>query len=128
MRRLAVLAAAVTLSSIAHGQTAPAFTVAQSEKGKAAYAQSCARCHGGNLDDGEFGLPLRGQAFQQRWAGHAVSELFTQIKNNMPPGQGGTLTDAVYAQILAHLLEANGIQPGSADLPADLTVLGAMRT
>lgn len=127
MRRLVVLAAAVTLSSIAHGQTAPVFTVAQSEKGKAAYAQSCARCHGGNLDDGEFGLPLRGQVFQQRWAGRAVSELFMQIKNNMPPGQGGTLADAVYAQILAHLLEANGIQPGSADLPADLTVLGAMR-
>ena len=127
MRRLVLLAAAVMLSSIAHGQMAPVFTVAQSEKGTAAYAQSCARCHGGNLDDGEFGPPLRGQVFQQRWAGRAVSELFTQIKNNMPPGQGGTLPDAVYAQILAQLLEANGIQPGSADLPADLTVLGAMR-
>jgi alcohol dehydrogenase (cytochrome c) len=127
MRRPVLVAAALALSSMIHAQNAPVFTPMQSERGKAAYARSCARCHGGSLDDGEFGPPLRGQLFRQRWGGRAVSELFTQTRNTMPPGQGGTLADALYADILAHLLESNGIQPGSADLPPDLVALGAMR-
>jgi alcohol dehydrogenase (cytochrome c) len=132
MRGIALVATTVALSFLgcaqaADAQTRPVFTTAQSQAGKAAYAQSCARCHGGNLDDGEFGPPLRGPAFQRRWAGRSLNELFSQIRSTMPPGQGGTLPDTTYAQLLADLLEANGMPPGATELPSDLSALSAIR-
>src|SRR5690242_18817646 len=130
MRALVLLAMALSFVSraqAADAPTGPVFTTAQSQAGKAAYAQSCARCHGANLDGGEFGPPLRGQTFQRRWAGRSLSELFSQIRNTMPPGQGGTLSDTTYLQVLADLLEANGMPPGSTELPSGLSALSTMR-
>ncbi len=64
-----VTALALCASQQASAQAGPTFTVAQAEKGKTAYTQSCERCHGKNLDDGEFGPPLSGKTFTGRWAG-----------------------------------------------------------
>ncbi len=118
---------AIALGADAAAQTAPVFTAAQAQKGAAVYAQSCTRCHGGNLDDGEFGPPLRGLAFQQRWAGRPAGDLFALIKTTMPPGNTGTLTDLEYAQLVALVLKSNDVQPGAVDLPADAAALGALR-
>lgn len=52
-------------------EVAPTFTTVQAGNGQAAYARSCARCHGSNLDDGEFGPALRGKVFLSRWGGRS---------------------------------------------------------
>ena len=44
-----------------------AFTEQQATRGQAAYMESCAACHGPNLDDGQFAPPLKGAAFKAHW-------------------------------------------------------------
>jgi alcohol dehydrogenase (cytochrome c) len=107
-------------------QGPPTFTPAQAAQGKTAYAQNCASCHGANLDDGEFAPPLKGAAFRQNWGGKTADTLFTFITTRMPPIGPGSLGREVYAQILASVLENNGVIAGVASLPSDTSALKAM--
>jgi alcohol dehydrogenase (cytochrome c) len=117
--------AATLLAGIAGAQTAPVYTTVQAERGRTSYTTSCAACHGPDLGGGQFGPPLRGVNFRQRWAGVPVAELFEQVRT-MPPGQARSLNDSVYADLVALMLAENGVAAGSADLPSDLTRLTAM--
>jgi len=107
-------------------QVAPSFTTEQAADGKAAYQKSCARCHGANVDDGEFGPPLRGGPFAEHWAEQPVSGLFTKIKSSMPPDAPGSLSDGTYTDVVAYLLSENGALPG-ARLPSNIEDLAAIR-
>lgn len=118
--------AAPTSGALAQESQAPTFTSAQAELGKTAFTQSCVRCHGANLDDGEFGPALRGSAFKTHWAGRSVLELYTLTKNSMPPGATGQLGDDVYAQLIAYVLSANGFSASSRELPSSDAGLAAM--
>src|SRR5580698_9258096 len=60
------------------------FTAGQSAEGKTAYDRACLQCHGRYLDDGQFGPPLRGTAFSQKWGGQSVEQLFTYASTKMP--------------------------------------------
>lgn len=104
----------------------PTYTAAQADQGKPAYAQHCASCHGENLDDGEFAAPLKGPEFRQKWGSDSLEPLFDTMSTTMPVSSPGTLGDAVYAQILAYMLQENGLEPGTTELPADPDVLKTM--
>jgi alcohol dehydrogenase (cytochrome c) len=91
-------------------------TVAQSNRGKAVYDDNCASCHGANLDDGEFGLPLRGAAFKAHWSMQSADALYTYISAKMPPSAPAGLSDKAYADVEAYILHANGVPPGSSEL------------
>jgi alcohol dehydrogenase (cytochrome c) len=104
----------------------PTFTEAQVTQGQAGYSANCATCHGANLDDGEFGPPLTGSAFDDHWGGQAAEAVFTYMRTKMPPAGAGTLPDAVYAQILAYMLRTNGLRPGGTELPPDPQALASM--
>src|ERR1700722_1603826 len=106
-------------------QNAP-FTVAQAGLGRTAYARDCAQCHGANLDDSEFGPPVKGQAFSAKWSGKSVASLFMYISSKMPTDRPGKLGNAEYTQILTYILQANGAQPGNSELPSDTEALSAM--
>jgi len=106
--------------------TALIFTSSQAAQGKSEYAQHCANCHGSNLDDGEFGTPLKGSAFIGRWGGKSAGELFTYIQESMPPANPNQLDPEANAQILAYIFQVNGVQPGSRELPTDLVALTPM--
>src|SRR5580693_3144394 len=93
-------------------QVAPSFTTEQAADGQAAYKKNCARCHGANVDDGEFGPPLRGGSFAEHWAEQPVAGLFTKIKSSMPPDAPGSLSDGTYTDVIAYLLSENGALPG----------------
>jgi alcohol dehydrogenase (cytochrome c) len=111
----------------AHAQSSsPTFTVEQASAGQAIYNQSCANCHGANLDDGQFGTPLRGAAFRDKWGSKSVEELFTFTVTKMPPGAPSSLGDDQYARIIALILKQNGVTPGLTALPADPAALKAM--
>ena len=78
------IAAAVSGWSAAKAQPARAagpFTEAQATAGQAAYAQSCAVCHGRTLTGGGEAPPLVGAAFMDSWGTHSTQELFTSIRS-----------------------------------------------
>ena len=58
----------------------PTYTAEQATQGQAAYAESCASCHGANLDDGPFAGPVKGSVFRQQWGSKTVEELFTYVQ------------------------------------------------
>jgi mono/diheme cytochrome c family protein len=112
---------------IAQAETKVSFTAQQAQRGLQAYTQACRDCHGGNLDDGEFGgAPLRGSHFDQVYVGAPASALFGYIQSAMPPDRPNQLPPETYADITAFILERNGFQAGGTELPSDLEALDAM--
>jgi mono/diheme cytochrome c family protein len=95
------------------------YSSAQAERGKAQYASSCARCHGGSLEGG-MGRSLVGTSFWNKWREQSVGDLLEYVSKNMPMGQTSTstLSPPVYADIVAFLLSSNELPAGSVDLSA----------
>ncbi|MGD0956951.1 MAG: PQQ-binding-like beta-propeller repeat protein [Candidatus Acidiferrales bacterium] len=125
----AMCAAAVLAAGAAqqfNSRSIATFTAAQAAEGKAAYAKSCASCHGQNLNGSEFASALRGGTFSQNWGGKTAEELFTYINTKMPPDKPGSLSEQAAAQIVAYLLQANGTQPADKELPTDTKALASM--
>lgn len=118
--------ASLWLAANVLAQDGPAFTAAQAESGATEYQRSCSLCHGTNLDDGQFGPPLSGQMFRQRWAGRSLEELFTYMSSTMPPGLAGQLPRESYASLIAFLLQSNDVSAGDDALPSDVDALRAM--
>ena len=104
----------------------PSYTATQASSGKAAYAQRCESCHGSNLDDGQFGPPLKGVEFRQAWFGQPAEPLFNYMSEKMPPGGAGTLGDDTYLQILAYVMQQNGLTASNTPLPSNPAALKSM--
>jgi len=103
------------------------FTAGQSAEGKTAYDRTCLQCHGRYLDDGQFAPPLRGTAFNMKWGGQSVDQLFTFVSTQMPPDAPNSLSARAYAAIAAYMLQSNGIAPGLRELPATAAALATLR-
>jgi alcohol dehydrogenase (cytochrome c) len=103
----------------------PTYTAAQAGQGKQTYSQTCAACHGANLDDGEFAPPLKGADFRLRWGGKPVDTLLSEL-NRMPPAAPGSLTENSANQLLAFLIQENGVAAGNRQLPGDPQALRSM--
>jgi alcohol dehydrogenase (cytochrome c) len=121
-----LLFAATTRAQEFNSRSIATFTAAQAAAGKAAYAKSCASCHGQNLNGSEFAGALSGLTFSQNWGAKTAEALYTYIHTKMPPASPGSLGEQVDAQIVAYLLQANGTQPGDKELPADTKALALM--
>jgi len=89
------------------------FTTAQAERGHVAYETRCVRCHEGLEADGPG---LMEKAFLDRWREDTLEPLFTFMRTTMPGNTPGSLDDQVYADVLAFLLEANGLPAGQDEL------------
>jgi mono/diheme cytochrome c family protein len=92
------------------------YTHAQAERGHAAYEASCAGCHEGQDADGP---ELVGKVFLDRWREDKLESLFTFIKTAMPGNAPGSLDDRVYTDIIALILEENGLPAGATELTPD---------
>jgi alcohol dehydrogenase (cytochrome c) len=64
--------------------------------------------------------------FVQKYGGKSVDELFTKTATTMPPTAPNSLGPAVYASIVAHILRANAIVAGAAELSSDPAALAGM--
>ena len=102
------------------------YTAEQADGGLAAYQQQCASCHGENLDDGPFAPPLRGIAFRAKWYSRSVEALFTETVDTMPQDRPDSLGDETYTDLIAFLLQENGIEAGPDPLPADPVAMAAL--
>ena len=128
MRRslmMLILAASVPAVAIAQGagaQTAkPAlYTDAQANAGAAVYAQSCAACHGSQLE-GVAAPALTGPAFGDMANAQSMTAdaLLDVISNTMPQSDPGSLKPEEFAAVTAYILQQNGYPAGTAALAKD---------
>lgn len=89
------------------------YTHEQAERGEAAYSSSCIGCHEGQDADGP---ELMGKAFLDRWREDKLEPLYTFIKATMPGNAPGSLDERAYVDIIAFILEENGLPAGKGEL------------
>jgi mono/diheme cytochrome c family protein len=90
----------------------------QATRGAASYDTSCAGCHRPDLG-GANGPALRGERFAKMFAGKDLKTLYTKIATTMPRGAAASLGDAVYLDIVAHILRENGFPAADGELTAE---------
>jgi mono/diheme cytochrome c family protein len=110
----------------AAGGIAPVFTAAQALRGRTAYDANCVSCHGHDLINAHYGPPLAGPYFEGKWAGRSVASLYQAVRDRMPPSRPAALTPAAYADIVALILETNGVPSGSSEMSSTLGELEPM--
>jgi cytochrome c553 len=92
------------------------FTEAQVERGAGTYAANCARCHGDDLDGGDRFAALMGDAWMGNFQTQTVEDLFNFVSTNMPNGNGGSLSNQQYLDLVSFILSNNGMPAGDAEL------------
>jgi alcohol dehydrogenase (cytochrome c) len=103
-------------------QTTASYTDVQAEQGAMLYQEQCAECHGYNLEGFDFVPSLSGNFFSRRWGDRAISELAASVQR-MPPTRPGGLGEQTYIQLLAFLLQNNGVESGDTALPVAMADL-----
>lgn len=101
------------------------FTAAQADAGQQVYAEQCASCHGFNLEG--FGLvpSLSGSYFSGRWGDADAGSLMREVRR-MPPSADNSLPAAAYGNVLAYILQHNGIAPSTTAMANDVASLTGM--
>lgn len=101
-----------------------AFTPEQAARGKVSFQSNCSNgCHMPDLTPGQRAPALAGDSFLQHWKELTVDELFQRIRSTMPQQKPQSLSDQVYIDIVAFLLQANGLPSGNIELKSDPAVL-----
>lgn len=101
------------------------YTAEQAAAGEREYVQQCASCHGYNLEGFELAPSLSGNFFSRRWGDKAIDGLAASLRR-MPPTQPGGLEPRVYSEILAYMLQRNGVAASSNPLPQAMAMLNGL--
>src|SRR5271155_856834 len=116
---LLMLSAAFLLANaFAMPQSAPKsgwYTAAQAANGAKAYQKTCASCHGAKLQGG-MGPALVGRQFWLSYGGKKVSTLWSAVHTEMPMMAPGSVSARNSTDVMAFLLQKNGVPAGSTPL------------
>ncbi len=93
------------------------YTAEQAERGKVAYAENCAACHGDTLAGIDVAPALVGGGFLNNWNNTSAGDLFSRIKTTMPLSAPGSLSGRTVADIEAYVFQANAFPAGTLPLP-----------
>ena len=108
---------ATALGPMAFGQGASGpFTQAQATAGQQAFDANCAPCHLQDLAGTNDAPALAGAPFMGAWGKRSTAQLYSKIATTMPLGQGGSLSEKQYTDIVAYILKENAFPPGSEEL------------
>jgi mono/diheme cytochrome c family protein len=129
------LAAAVLVLAVPSGGRAQAtpkaggasrryYSEAQAKRGKEQYAQFCSQCHMANLKGAGTAPALLGDDFVQDY--YSVNDLFIKTSVTMPGDNVHGLPTDTYLNIIAYLLQANGLPAGTENLKSDVTAMKRM--
>ncbi len=88
--------------------TALAYTSGQAEAGRQVFASICSGCHSPTLMGGT-GPALIGPGFRASW--RTAAALFDFVSRQMPLSAPGSLSREQYWNVVAYLLQKNGIAP-----------------
>ncbi len=103
------------------------FTSEQAARGKTNFDLSCSRCHNVALIGSDRGPAIKGNTFLSHWEKDTIAGLFTKVRDTMPEGGPGTVTDDVKIDILSYILQQNGFPAGTAELTKDVSSLEDIR-
>jgi mono/diheme cytochrome c family protein len=95
------------------------YSQAQARNGAETYRRYCASCHTVASHSGE--------AFKSTWEGRSAMELFDYLRTTMPDDNPGRLSRGKYAEIVAYLLQLNGMPAGAGTLSTDPRKLQQIR-
>ena len=130
-RRRSWLVVFVLIFSHWHSQgfaESASYAGSQAQAGSQAYATHCAGCHGAELEGIHLAPALVGSRFDQSWRDKSLDVLSFHVRR-MPVAAPGSLSDATYTNILAFILQSNGLVSGealsvNASTRAELTIPG----
>ena len=93
------------------------YTADQATAGAAVYSQSCAACHGPQLE-GVAAPALKGSVFGEMATAQSLTadSLLDVIVNTMPQSDPGSLKPEDYAAVTAYVLQQNGYPAGTTPL------------
>ena len=97
------------------------FTEAQAERGKMAYEDQCATCHGLDLKSDSGAPNLVMPAFRFGWHGRTIAQKLEQIRTTMPQGSPDSMSEQEYLDVIAYILHYNKYPAGDRELAADQT-------
>jgi mono/diheme cytochrome c family protein len=100
------------------------YSAEQAKRGKEQYAQYCAQCHAVNLIGIGTAPALQGDAFLRDY--YSVGDMFSKINVTMPDDNVHGLPTDTYVNIIAYLLQANGLPAGTENLKGDVTAMKRM--
>jgi mono/diheme cytochrome c family protein len=111
------LLAVVPLVAGAQSAKPALYTADQATRGAAVYSQSCAACHGTQLE-GTAAPALKGTIFTDGAIakGTTAQALLDVIANTMPQTDPGSLKPEDYNAVTAYVLQQNGYPAGTAPL------------
>lgn len=107
---------------------APEYTKEQAGKGRTAYREHCATCHGAKLEGVHLAPSLMGSRFDNMWRRKSADALSYHIRR-MPPEPAetsGKLGDETYSNILAYILNQNDFEASTTALPSDMAALAKL--
>ena len=90
----------------------------QAKRGEAAYAKTCATCHGPDLMGMDTAPSLTGPEFTASWSDMTADDLQERIRISMPADAPGSLGRADVADLMAFLFAKDGFPAGTTDLPS----------
>ena len=100
------------------------FTAEQAKNGERIFQSRCAACHGSDLHATDPEVPdLTDDGFKYGWVGKTVANRFRNIRTAMPAGAPGSLDDQTYIDIVAYILQFNGMPPGNQKLMPEVEAL-----
>jgi cytochrome c5 len=95
------------------------YTSAQALRGAKLFESNCTMCH---REPGGTAPVLAGERFTKTFSDATLQTVFTTIKTTMPRNAPGSLSDAEYVDLVAHLLKINNYADGMNELGVtDLT-------
>ncbi len=99
----------------------------QAKRGRATYSEHCLECHGRDLTGDVENRPLTGGGVFSNWDGSAMLTLFDRVRITMPGDKPGTLNRQQIADILAFVMQFNGLPAGNTELSTRAEILQQIR-
>ncbi|MBT6044185.1 MAG: pyrroloquinoline quinone-dependent dehydrogenase [Gammaproteobacteria bacterium] len=94
------------------------YTEAQAIAGGALYLRSCVECHGITLAGGEGGPGLVGGEFWNQWQDQSLAAFYQITASTMPVNNPNGFSAEQYADLVAFMLQQNGLPAGEQNLPS----------
>ena len=111
---VSMIVAATSAGQGSRSGSSGGYTQEQADRGKTAYGEHCASCHGAKLGGGDEAPALTGDEFMASWRGRTSDALSAKIQASMPPDRPGALGRQTDSDIAAFILAANKVPAGAA--------------